>query len=183
MRDMLEQKKTYVFNKPIVYKMVATLADFDPNYRAIDEIMLDSSGMEASSIANFSAIKKEGKYHTNPAYIDALSQSAGFVMNANDKSNLDLEVFVNHGWGSFQLFEELSPDKHYETHVVMLETSGRLWKGDVLVLDGEKVVAMFGGIAVSLSLTRDSPKSPILYSICSIYSTSGCACTFALHRF
>lgn len=161
MRDMLEEKKTYVFNKPMIYKMVATLADFDPNYRAIDEIVLDSSAMEASSVANFSGIKRDGKFYTNPAYIDTLSQSAGFVMNANDKSNLDLEVFVNHGWNSFQLFEGLSSDKHYETHVAMLESSGKLWKGDILVLDGDKVVAMFEGIAVSPSLIAIFLQKPL----------------------
>ena len=152
MRKMLEVKRTYVFNKPMIYKMVATLADFDPDYRALDEIVLDSSAMEATSIANFKDIKQEGKFFTNPAYVDALSQSAGFVMNANDKSNLELEVFVNHGWNSFQLVEDLSPQKNYETHVAMLESSGKLWRGNIFVLDGDKVVALFEGIAVSQSL-------------------------------
>lgn len=149
LRKDLATGKTYIFNKPMIYKMVATLADFDPNYRALDEIVLDSSNMQASSVANFGGIKKEGNFHTNPAYIDALSQSAGFVMNANDRSNLDIEVFVNHGWESFQLFEELSPSKSYQTHVAMSESSGKMWRGDITVLDGEKVVALFKGIAVS----------------------------------
>ena len=172
---MLKEKKTYLFNKPMIYKMVATLADFDPKYRALDEIVLDSSAMEAFSVANFSSMKTDGKYHTHPAYIDALSQSAGFVMNANDKSNLDLEVFVNHGWSSFQLFEDLSPNKHYETHVAMLESSGKLWKGDVLVLDGDKVVAIFGGIAVSPSLTAICRQNPHLYYISIISPPDGSA--------
>lgn len=133
----------------MIYKMVGMLAQFDPNYRALDEIVLDSSAMEASSVADFGAIKKEGRFHTNPAYIDALTQSAGFVMNANDRSNLEIEVFVNHGWRSFQLFEELSPQKRYNTHVAMLEKPGKMWYGDILVLDGDKVVASFKGIAVS----------------------------------
>ena len=146
---MLESRKAYLFNKSMIYKMVATLADFDPKYRALDEIVLDSTGMEASSIASFGGIKNEGTFFTNPGYIDALSQSAGFVMNANEQSNLELEVFVNHGWEAFQLFETLTPDKRYETHVTMSETTGKMWKGDVLVLDGERVVASFKGIAVS----------------------------------
>ena len=146
---MLESRKTYLFNKSMIYKMVATLADFDPKYRALDEIVLDSAGMEASSIANFGGIKNEGTFFTNPGYIDALSQSAGFVMNANERSNLELEVFVNHGWEAFQLFETLTPDKPYETHVTMSEMTGKMWKGDVFVLDENRVVALFKGIAVS----------------------------------
>ena len=146
----------------MIYKMVATLAEFDPNYRALDEIVLDSSAMQASSVANFGGIKKEGNFHTNPAYIDALSQSAGFVMNANDRSNLDVEVFVNHGWESFQLFENLSPQKCYQTHVAMLESAGKMWKGDIIVLDGERVVASFKGIAVSPSIGETLLKAWIL---------------------
>lgn len=176
MRDMLDQKKTYLFNKPMIYRMVATLAEFEPNYRALDEIVLDSSAMEACSVANFRAIKQDGKFHTNPAYIDALSQSAGFVMNASDQSNLDLEVFVNHGWSSFQLFEDLSPNKHYETHVAMLESSGKLWKGDILVMDGDKVVAIFEGIAVSPSLSAMFRLEPRLCYIPFIFPASGSAC-------
>ena len=152
LRKDLETGKTYIFNTPMIYKMVATLADFDPNYKAIDEIILDSSAMEASSVASFRGIKSEGTFHTNPAFIDALSQSAGFVMNANDRSNLEVEVFVNHGWESFQLFEKLSPQKSYQTHVAMSESAGKMWRGDILVLDGENVVASFKGIAVSPSV-------------------------------
>lgn len=158
MREGLETGKTYIFNKPMIYRMVGTLAQFDPNYMALDEIVLDSSAMEASSVVNFGAIKKEGRFNTNPAYIDALSQSAGFVMNANDRSNLDVEVFVNHGWKSFQLFEELSPQKCYHTHVAMLEKSGKMWNGDILVLEGDKVVASFKGIAVSHFIVGLLPK-------------------------
>lgn len=133
----------------MIYKMVATLADFAPKYRSLDEIVLDSAGMEASSIASFGGIENEGKFFTNPGYIDALSQSAGFVMNANDQSDLGLEVFVNHGWESFQLFEKLTPDKRYETHVKMSDMSGKMWKGDITVLDEDRVIALFKGITVS----------------------------------
>lgn len=149
LRKKLETQQTYIFNKAMIYKMIATLADFDPNYRALDEIVLDSARMEASSIVSFSGMKNEGEFYTNPGYIDALSQSAGFVMNANEKSNLDVEVFVNHGWESFQLFEVLSPVKKYETHVAMSEGAGKMWYGDILVLDGDTVVASFKGIVVS----------------------------------
>ncbi|KAL8795409.1 MAG: hypothetical protein Q9195_002150 [Heterodermia aff. obscurata] len=128
--------------------MVGSLAQFDPNYRALEEIVLDSAAMEASSLVDFASIKQEGVFHTNPAYIDALSQSAGFVMNANDQSNLEVEVFVNHGWGTFQLFQRLSPSKSYQTHVSMSEKKGKMWIGDIFVLDGDELVALFEGIAL-----------------------------------
>ena len=148
LRKGLDINVTYKYNKSMIYKMVATLAEFDPKYQALDEILLNSSNMEASSIVNFRGIKKEGTFHTNPAWIDALSQVAGFVMNANDQADLQVEVFVNHGWNSFQSFRELSSERSYQSHVTMRQRSGKMWEGNIFVLDGENLVAMFSGIAV-----------------------------------
>ena len=161
LRKKLATQETYVFNKAMIYKMIATLADFDPKYRALDEVVLDSAAMEATSLASFGNIRTDGKFHTNPGYIDALSQSGGFVMNANDKSNLNMEVFVNHGWEAFQLFEKLSPTTTYQSHVVMSEGTGKMWHGDILILDGDKVVAVFKSIAVSRGSFRFHKKKSI----------------------
>ena len=160
LRNGTDSGSTYIFNQAMIYKMVATLANFDPKYRALREIVLDSTNMDASSVADFGGIKAEGKFHTNPAYIDALSQSAGFVMNCNDGADLDVEVFVNHGWQSFQLFEELSTAKKYQTHVAMVERNGKAWGGDLLILDGDRVVGAFKGIVVGHSaLQRPDQKT------------------------
>jgi Polyketide synthase dehydratase len=152
--------KSYKFNKPMIYKMVSGLAQFDPNYRALNQIILDSDALEASSVVGFADVKTAGSFHTHPAYIDALSQAGGFVMNCNDKADLNVEVFVNHGWQSFQLFEELSATNTYQTHVSMREKPGKMWEGNVMVLDGEKVVAAFGGVVVSCSLFLEFKKCP-----------------------
>lgn len=81
-------------------------------------------------------------------------------MNCNDSTDLDKEVFMNHGWGSFQIFEPLDFDKTYTTYTHMHEGEEKLWHGDVVVFDGEKVVAYFGKIAVrspnsALSIVTD----------------------------
>ncbi|MCJ1401237.1 hypothetical protein MMC11_004449 [Xylographa trunciseda] len=148
LREGLPSGKTYIFNKAMIYRMVATLANFDPKYQALDQIVLDSPAKEASSTVDFSGIKEQGSFHTNPAFIDGLSQSAGFVMNCNDDSDLDVEVFVNHGWKSLQLFEKISTSKQYQTHVTMSEKPGKCWGGDVVIFDGDKVVGVFEGIVL-----------------------------------
>ena len=148
LRERLASGKTYIFNKAMVYKMVASLASFDSKYRALDQIVLDSPAKEASSLVDFKGIKEQGTFHTNPAFVDGLSQSAGFIMNCNDESDLDVEVFVNHGWKSFQLFEKLSTSKQYQTHVAMHEMTGKAWGGDVVIFDGDKVVGTFEGIVL-----------------------------------
>lgn len=151
LRKRFQIGKAYRFNQAMIYRMVSSLAQFDPNYKALDEIILDSATMEASSRVGFANVKKGGNFYTHPAFIDALSQSAGFVMNANDRSNLEEEVFVNHGWRNFQLLEALSENVKYETYVRMQKGQENRWEGDIMVLDGERIVASFEGIAVRLT--------------------------------
>nr|QGS83604.1 polyketide synthase [Shiraia bambusicola] len=139
---------TFRFSKSMIYKMVGQLADFDPKYRALEEITLDSDNLEATGRVNFAKVNTEGKFHTNPAYIDALSQLGGFVMNGNEGVDLDKELFVNHGWESLKLLEPVDPTKIYNTHVKMTEGKDKLWTGDITILDGDRIVGMFGGVAL-----------------------------------
>jgi hypothetical protein len=133
----------------MAYNMVQSLAEFHADYRCIDETVLDNENLEAACIVSFGGIKKGGVFHTHPGYIDGLTQSGGFIMNANDQSNLGLEVFVNHGWDSFQLFEKITNDRPYQTHVKMSAAEDKQWKGDIVVLSEETIVASIRGVTVS----------------------------------
>ncbi|MCJ1381693.1 fusarubin cluster-polyketide synthase [Xylographa soralifera] len=148
LRDGIATGATARFNRPMVYRAIRPLARFHDDYRAIDEIVLNSNTLEASSHLSFGSVKRGGTYHTHPALIDSLTQSCGFTMNCNDSTDLDIEVFMNHGWGSFQIFEPLDFDKKYTTYTRMAEGADKLWHGDVVIFDGEKVVAYFGQIAI-----------------------------------
>jgi iterative type I PKS product template protein len=147
---------TFRYSKAMIYKMVGKLADFDPKYRALEAITLDSDALEATGRVNFTSVLSDGKFHTNPAYIDALSQLGGFVMNGNEGVDLDKELFVNHGWKSFKLLKPIDPRNIYTTHVKMVEGKDKLWTGDITVLNGDVVVGMFGGVAVSPSLLTNT---------------------------
>ncbi|KAI1428587.1 ketoacyl-synt-domain-containing protein [Xylaria sp. FL1777] len=146
LRRELNTGVAYRFSKTMIYKMVSSLASFDMNYRHVDEIILNSNTMDASSQVSFSGLDPCGNFHTHPAAIDALSQSAGFIMNGSEGANLETKVFVNHGWASFQLFEALSISKVYRTYCKMEERPGGCWKGDCFVFDGDRIVALFRGI-------------------------------------
>ena len=133
----------------MVYKMISPLAQFHQDYRAIDEVIIDSNTLEACSRVHFKDVKAAGTFNTHPAYIDGLTQSGGFVMNCNDNNNLDDEVFVNHGWKSFQIYEPLTADKCYSTFFQMFEKEGRMYEGDVTIFDSDKIAASYKGIVVS----------------------------------
>ncbi|KAK4147650.1 ketoacyl-synt-domain-containing protein [Dichotomopilus funicola] len=148
LREGIAEGTTARYNAPMVYRAIRPLARFHDDYRAIDEIVLNSNTLEAMSKLSYGAVKRGGDYHTHPAIIDSLTQCCGFAMNCNDYTDLDTEVFMNHGWGSFQIFEPIDLEKHYTTYTQMSEGTDKLWHGDVVVLDGEKVVAYFGSIAI-----------------------------------
>ncbi|KAG6995597.1 hypothetical protein G7Y79_00044g080680 [Physcia stellaris] len=148
LRDGIATGVSARFNRPMVYRAIRPLARFHEDYRAINEIVLNSNTLEASSQISFENVKRDGTYHTHPAIIDSLTQSCGFTMNCNDGTDLDQEVFMNHGWGSFQIFESLNFDRKYTTYTHMVEGADKLWHGDVVIFDGEEVVAYFGQIAI-----------------------------------
>jgi iterative type I PKS product template protein len=153
LRDGIVSGTTARFNRPMVYRAIRPLARFHDDYRAIDEIVLNSNTLEATSLLSFGTVKRGGDYHTHPALIDSLTQSCGFTMNCNDGTDLDVEVFMNHGWGSFQIFEPMDFDKKYTTYTHMKEGADKLWHGDVVIFDGDGVVAFFGQIAVRTILS------------------------------
>ncbi|KAH8585531.1 hypothetical protein B0O99DRAFT_154018 [Bisporella sp. PMI_857] len=148
LRDGIVTGASARFNRPMVYRAIRPLARFHDDYRAIDEVVLNSNTLEATSQLSFGSVKRGGNYHTHPAIIDSLTQSCGFTMNCNDSTDLDVEVFMNHGWGSFQIFEPMDFEKTYTTYTRMSEGADKLWHGDVVIFDGEKVVAFFGQIAI-----------------------------------
>jgi noranthrone synthase len=150
LRKGIESGASLRLNQTYGYKLISCLASFHPDYRAIDEVILDSSTLEACSKCSFGQVKSQGTFSSHPAYIDVMTQTAGFVMNAKDSTDLDVEVYVNHGWKSLQIFEELLPNKSYTTYVKMSQnkSDGAFWEGDTIMLDGENVIAFFKGVTL-----------------------------------
>lgn len=148
LREGIATGKTARYNRAMVYRAIRPLARFHNDYRAIDEIVLNSDTLEACSTLSFGSVKRDGDYHTHPAIIDSLTQACGFTMNCNDSTDLDVEVFMNHGWSSLQLFEPMDFEKVYTTYSRMESGPDKLWRGDATIFDGDKVVAYFGQIAI-----------------------------------
>lgn len=137
---------SYRFNTRMIYRMVSSLAEFSEEYKCVKEIVMKSENLEASSVVQFAG-KSEG-FHCHPAFIDALSQSAGFIMNANDNSDLTTRVCVNHGWKGFKLFRSLDPNHKYATYLRLKETAAKTWEGDLVVLESGDIAAIFNGVTV-----------------------------------
>ena len=148
LRDGIAAGETARYNRAMVYRAIRPLARFHADYRALDEVVLNSETLEATSTLSFGSVKRDGDFHTHPAIIDSLTQACGFTMNCNDNTDLDLEVFMNHGWGSLQIFEPMDFEKVYTTYTRMEPGPDKLWRGDAIIFHGDRVVAYFGQVAI-----------------------------------
>ncbi|TEA13318.1 Non-reducing polyketide synthase pks27 [Colletotrichum sidae] len=148
-----ETGNTFRFSKAMIYKMITQLADFDPKYRGLSAVTLNNDTFEAAGMVSFKGLGDNdggSAWFSNPAYLDAVSQLGGFVMNANEGVDLEKEIFVNHGWESMKLLvPRLDPDVTYYSYVKMAEGESKLWTGDVIVFDESyTLVGVVGGVTL-----------------------------------
>ncbi|KAI9744716.1 MAG: hypothetical protein M1818_001641 [Claussenomyces sp. TS43310] len=148
LREGIKTGKFVKYSKLSGYKLTRSVAEFHPDFKLLNDLIMDESTLEGCSALNFSQVKSSGAFVAHPAYIDAITQVGGFVMNAKDSTDLDNEVYVNHGWESLQVYEEMKPDKTYETYVHMKAHDGGLFHGDTIMFDGNTIVAFFKGVSL-----------------------------------
>lgn len=159
LRQGIAAHRTVRFTRNMMYRMISSLAEFHPDHKLVEDIVLDSQTHEATARVSFGQLlgedgKYSGTFHTHPGVVDALTQPAGFALNGADTTDLDKEVYINHGWGSFYLFEPLELTKAYTVYVHMTEGEGHIWYGDIVVLDmseddgAARVVALFESYSV-----------------------------------
>ncbi|USW46734.1 Putative thioesterase, Acyl transferase domain superfamily, phosphopantetheine binding ACP [Septoria linicola] len=141
--------ESYLFSRSMIYKMVGSVAEFDNDYRGLAKVAMNSHAFEAAGLIKFENPQLlGGNFNIHPAVVDALSQLGGFAMNANETTDLSSEIFVNHGWQSFQVYSTIDPSASYRSHVKMIEGRDKVWNGDITIFSGEQVVAKFTGIAL-----------------------------------
>ncbi|KAI1378719.1 polyketide synthetase [Hypoxylon crocopeplum] len=148
MRRQCAEGKTCRFNGAMAYRLISGLAEFNPDYHCIDEVLYDNDSYEAVCRVSFGQMKKGGIFHTNPGAIDGLTQSGGFAMNANENTKFESDVFVNHGWDDFQLFETIRDDCQYQTHVRMTSGKDQLWTGDISIFTDDRMIGLVKGVRI-----------------------------------
>ncbi|KOS48209.1 hypothetical protein ACN38_g825 [Penicillium nordicum] len=128
----------------MVYKLFASLVDYDENYKSMREVILDSEQHEATALVKFEG--PPGNFHRNPFWIDSIGHLSGFIMNASDNTDSKNQVFVNHGWDSMRCLKKFDPSVTYRTYVRMQPWKDSIWAGDVYMFEGDDIVAMYGGV-------------------------------------
>lgn len=140
--------KSHRLGNGMAYKLFRALVEYGPEYKSMQEIILDSEQYEATARVKFQA--EPANFHRNPYWIDSFGQLSGFVMNANDATDSQNIVFVNHGWDSMRCLKKFSADVTYRTYVKMQPWRGTIYAGDVYVFEDEDIIAVYGGVKVRL---------------------------------
>ena len=149
LHDGLENGDLVKYNKKGGYKLMDTVAEFHPDYKLLDNVILDEGSLEATCTMDFSCVQPGGTYAAHPGEVDAITQLGGFMVNAQDCINLEEEVYISHGWDSLQVYKEMRPDEPYQVYVKMHRRDAEFYYGDTILLQGNRVIAFFRGVTVS----------------------------------
>lgn len=137
------------FTTSMAYRMVASLAHYDNSHKGVKEAYLDSSTLEAHSVVSTPAPHRlQGDFSMHPCVFDSILQLATFVMNANENSRFDQEVYVVRGWDTVFIDGILSPDEEYETYVKMVAQDKDVAYGDVAIRKGTALIGCMHGVRV-----------------------------------
>lgn len=139
--------KASKISRGLAYKLFAALVDYDQKYRGMEEVILDSMKMEATSRVVFQSTEKDGTFKCSPFWIDSVAHISGFIVNGSDAVDSREKVYISHGWDSMKFAEPLSAEKTYRSYVRMQQRKDKTMAGDVYVFDGDTIIGMVGGLA------------------------------------
>lgn len=131
----------------MAYKLFGALVDYDSKYRGMEEVILDSPQLEATSHVVFQTTEADGSFFCSPYWIDSVAHLAGFTVNANDALDSTKQVYISHGWESMRFAEPLSASKTYRSYVKMQPAEdSSVVSGDVYIFDGDRIIGMVGAL-------------------------------------
>ena len=139
--------ESHKMKRGMVYKLFTALVDYGKRYQGMEEVVLDSTQLEATARVAFQT-SGEG-FFFSPYWIDSLGHLAGFVMNGNDGVDSKTQVFINHGWDRMRCASKFYQHKTYQTYIRMQNVGGNMFAGDTYIFDEGNVVAVYEGVKVS----------------------------------
>ena len=133
--------------RPIVYKLFTNLVTYGEKYQGLEEVYLDNTGYgDTAARIRLGPNADAGTFTQSPYWTDTIIHLAGFVLNGDVTLSPD-DAYISAGFEAFHLFEELSDTKTYTTYVSMQPSDKpNVVSGDVFVFDGDKLVALCGGL-------------------------------------
>lgn len=135
-------------HRGLAYKLFSALVQYDQKYRGMEEVILSSEGLEATSKVSFQATAQDGNFLMSPYFIDSVCHISGFIMNANDAVDSQKQVYISHGWESMRFSKVLDAKAKYASYVKMQPVTGggSMVAGDVYIFEGDEIIGVVGGL-------------------------------------
>ncbi|MCJ1475042.1 hypothetical protein MMC13_003702 [Lambiella insularis] len=150
LKNNVASGQTERFSMSMAYRMVASLAHYDGSHKGCRECFLDSTSFEGvATIALAPENRLAGEFSLHPCVFDSILQLATFVLNANENSRFDQEVYVVRGWDSVFLTEVLQVEEKYTTYVKMTARDKDVSAGDIAITKEGSIIGCIKGVRVS----------------------------------
>ncbi|KAL1848784.1 Type I Iterative PKS [Paecilomyces lecythidis] len=130
----------------MAYDLFSTIVDYDQWYRGMQEVVVDTTKLEATASLKLYEGRDAGVFFCSPLWLDNLAQLAGFVLNATGVIDPKQFVYISHGVESYQLGREIDPKLPYWAHVRMLPVNKSVVAGDVSIFQGDTMIGKCGGV-------------------------------------
>ena len=140
--------KMDLITRGMAYKLFGGLINYGAKYRGMEEVILDSAQLEATSSVVFQTGESDGNFYRSPYWTDSVAHLSGFVMLANEKADPARHVYVSHGWENYRVARPFSADKTYRAYVKMQPTSPNVVIGDLYVFEEAEIIAVVEGLQV-----------------------------------
>uniref|UniRef100_A0A093VC14 Conidial yellow pigment biosynthesis polyketide synthase n=1 Tax=Talaromyces marneffei PM1 TaxID=1077442 RepID=A0A093VC14_TALMA len=134
-----------LFEKTI-YRLFSAVVDYDPRYHGMKEVMINSNELEAVALVKLYEGTDAGDFFCSPLWLDNLAQLAGFIMNGVNVVDPRKFVYISHGWGSYQLADDIDPTKPYHVHVKMHPAEKNVVVGEVSIFQGDTMIGLCSSI-------------------------------------
>ncbi|EED16360.1 polyketide synthase, putative [Talaromyces stipitatus ATCC 10500] len=134
-----------LFEKTI-YRLFSAVVDYDPRYHGMKEVMINSSELEAVALVRLYEGTDAGNFFCSPLWLDNLAQLAGFIMNGVNVVDPRKFVYISHGWGSYQLADDIDAAKPYHVHVKMHPAEKNVVAGEVSIFQGGTIIGLCSSI-------------------------------------
>ncbi|KAF2688360.1 conidial yellow pigment biosynthesis polyketide synthase [Lentithecium fluviatile CBS 122367] len=146
LRTSVDNGHAHKLKRGMAYKLFSSIVTYEDRYQGMQEVVMDSSGLEATARVRFQ-VDEEG-FDWNPCWIDSLGHIAGFIMNSNDAMDHNDYVFINHGWSAMRCACRIEQSKTYHTYNKMNweDDKSHIYVGDTYILEGDAIVAIFEGV-------------------------------------
>ena len=127
------------------YELFKTFVEYDGDYQAMSEIIIDKAELEATALLDIMA-KEEGEL-SGPYYLDGSCHLSGFICNASDEDTKK-NAYISHGWDAAKISSDFQPGngKELRSYVRMRAEGKDVLGGTVFVIQGSEIVGTWEGV-------------------------------------